>query len=305
MAANRNAKPQKARPRASAKRDAVRAAPRPGASSSRILGDQRWTGAGGLVGAVSVVVALLAWLLPQSSQDDERDPAASNTPSPSATHALAPRASGNVHSTYLSVDNGYDDNAGGPARIVITSHNLGERNLVAQRVRLTLLDKVEISMCAGEGGEIPISGTYAALIPANLEVGDRPIDISLRQAEIPDGVGSFAVKLQLSPTAKDEGISSVYLFRFSVTLVTDGEPKEVLLGPVLVSLPLVLDPDDEASPPIFWGPVDEGGRRPLDFRPDAARIKRCMQENSSRIRNFMRLPGERSQELDLLDRSLR
>ena len=97
----------------------------------------------------------------------------------------------------LIVENGFSrDTAVKPARLTVTVHNVGDATAVQKQVKLELLDDAAVNFCGGEGGDIPITGTFAATVPPDLGRGEV-IKINLKQFQKPDEATSIAVDLQM------------------------------------------------------------------------------------------------------------
>ncbi|RZU76046.1 hypothetical protein EV384_4643 [Micromonospora kangleipakensis] len=207
-------------------------------------------------------------------------------------------AEGTLEAIDMAVENTTGNGTIEPASIDIKVHNKGDARVVTRKIILSVQDQLSVDLCATQG-EIPVSGKYDLVIPANTKPGDS-IEHRINQQIAPDEADRFLVRLQNPETSAIHGVS---LYKIKVAVETNGSPALTEVGHMIVSLPFV---PDEKGEPFYWGAAYEEGRMTLDWlEPYQESIERCMRSNSSKLSDFLIQPGERSEDLRVLKTQLR
>lgn len=117
------------------------------------------------------------------------------------------------------------------SRVEATLHNIGGRLAVITRARIKILHVYELPLCFTQG-DLPVSGSYGVLLPADAEPG-QVVEAPLHQQVGADEPDRFALDLGVDGAH----LKGVYLFDLDISLVNDGSKVPLPLGRVLVSLP--------------------------------------------------------------------
>jgi hypothetical protein len=140
-----------------------------------------------------------------------------------------------------------------PPRLEILLHNTGGRRAVISRARIEIRRVGLLRQCVSQG-DLPLSTTYAATLPAAATPGDV-VEAPLHEQLGADEAGRFAITLGVRADPTSSGYSSegrkslagLYLFELAVSLVSDEGGRPVDVGRALVSLPSAPDP-----PRFYW-----------------------------------------------------
>jgi hypothetical protein len=209
--------------------------------------------------------------------------------------AVKPRL-GNVD---LIVHNG-DEGESGPPRVEVVLHNAGTGRSIVTRATFHILHVVELTQCFTQGG-FPLSGNYDVVLPRDPKAG-QTVTVPVHEQLTGDEADRFTLSLaEESETQSGQSLEGgplhVYVFQLEVSLKHDGSAKFDKLGKILVAVPTIpelegffltkqiLSPAGRAQRLKSWGPT---------FFPMFAA---CWRENTVKLREILRLPGERAERL--------
>jgi hypothetical protein len=130
-------------------------------------------------------------------------------------------------------------------RVEIVLHNLGGGLVVVDQANLQVRRRYELPRCASQD-DLPLSNTYGVPVPVQARPGNL-VEAPLHQQIGPDDADRLAFSLS-AKWPGDGATSTLYLFEFDLSLLTDQPRPEVSLGRVLVSLP-----HHPFAGEYFWG----------------------------------------------------
>ena len=209
--------------------------------------------------------------------------------------AVKPRL-GNVD---LIVHNGADG-AEGPPRIEVVLHNAGTGRSIVTRATFRILHVVELTQCFTQGG-LPLSDNYDVVLPHNPAAG-QTVTVPVHEQLTGDEADRFTLSLAeesetQSGQSAEGGHLHVYVFQLEVSLKHDGSAKFDKLGKVLIAVPTLPDPEGTFLTKQIVSPAGRAQRLqdwgPTFFPMYAA----CWRENTLKLREILRLPGERAEQL--------
>jgi hypothetical protein len=241
--------------------------------------------AGALAGAAAVVVGVIALIVGGGGRE-------------STAPSLA-----NIEPVDLVV---HDNKLGEPPpRLEILLHNTGGKLVVISRARIAIRRVGSVRQCVSQG-DLPLSTTYAATLPAGAAPGDV-VEVPLHQQLGADEADRFAITLgvRAKPGTSEYAIhgepalAGAYLFELSISLVSDEGGRPLDVGRALVSLPFTPD-----APAFYWTRASEprlvqfdrevkaGGNAGFPW-PSAA-AKRCWFSNTKTLTSMLAASAERS-----------
>jgi hypothetical protein len=177
---------------------------------------------------VAAMIAIIAYI--DGSGGD-------SPPAPSLAH---------VEPVDLVVHNGAA--AESPPRLEILLHNTGDQRAVISRANIEIRRVGLLRQCFSQG-DLPLSTTYAATLPANA-APRYVVQAPLHEQLGADEADRFAVKLgvRADPASSSYSIRGVpslaglYLFEIAISLVSDEGGQPLGVGRALVSLPFAPEP---------------------------------------------------------------
>ena len=247
---------------------------------------------GAPIGIAGVVVAILAL---GASGDHE---------------AGARKSSAHVKPIELVVHNGiFEDH---PPTLELFLHNLGRRRAVLTRARIEVLRVGLVRQCVSQG-DLPLSTTYAATIPADAKPGDA-VEVSLHEQLGGDQADRFAIALGIRAnpasssysTGKRMSLPGPFLFELAISLVGDAGRRPLAVGRALVSIPFA-----PIAPEFYWSPASESQLKNFGLAEARARAanpsippwpsqtsKDCWRSNTRTLRRMLSSDATRSPTLD-------
>ncbi len=146
----------------------------------------------------------------------------------------------------LVVHNG--DATEAPPRLEILLHNIGDKRAVLSRANIEIRRVALLRQCFSQG-DLPLSTTYAATLPANAAPG-HVVQAPLHEQLGGDEAGRFAIGLGVrADPAKSsysirgkQNLAGLYLFEIAISLISDEGGQPLSVGRALVSLPSTPEP---------------------------------------------------------------
>lgn len=199
-----------------------------------------------------------------------------------------------------------------PPRLEILLHNTGDKLAVVDRAKIEIRRVGSLRQCVSQG-DLPLSTTYAATLPAGASPGDA-VEVPLHQQLGADEADRFAITLgvRAKPGSSQytirgkQSLPGPYLFELAVSLVSDEDSRPLDIGRALVSLPFTPD-----APMFYW---DRASKESLvQFGREEARVseesggtippwpspmaKSCWFSNTGTLRSMLASSAERSPSL--------
>lgn len=146
-----------------------------------------------------------------------------------------------------------------PPRLEILLHNTGGQRTVLSRAKIEIRRVGSLRQCVSQG-DLPLSTTYAATLPADAAPGDV-VEAPLHQQLGADEADRFAIALgvRAAPGSSRytsrgrESLPGPYLFELAVSLVSDEGGRPLDVGRALVSVPFAPD-----APVFYWDRASKG-----------------------------------------------
>jgi hypothetical protein len=146
-----------------------------------------------------------------------------------------------------------------PPRLEILLHNTGGQRAVLSRAKIEIRRVGSLRQCVSQG-DLPLSTTYAATLPADASPGDV-VEAPLHQQLGADEADRFAIALGVRAAPRSsrytsrgrESLPGPYLFELAISLVSDEGGRPLDVGSALVSVPFAPD-----APVFYWDRASEG-----------------------------------------------
>lgn len=135
-----------------------------------------------------------------------------------------------------------------PPRLEILLHNIGDKRAVLSRANIEIRRVGLLRQCFSQG-DLPLSTTYAATLPANAAPG-HVVQAPLHEQLGGDEADRFAIGLGVrADPAKSsysmggkQNLPGLYLFEVAISLISDEGGQPLSVGRALVSLPVAPEP---------------------------------------------------------------
>lgn len=217
----------------------------------------------------------------------------------------------------LVVHNGvYADN---PPRLEIILHNTGAKRAVVSRANIEIRRVGLLRQCFSQG-ELPLSTTYAATLPANAAVGDV-VQAPLHEQLGDDEADRFAIELgvRADPASSSysmggrQSLAGLYLFEIAISMVSDEGAQPLSVGRALVSLPSAPEPVG-----FYWDHASLGSLKQYSLTEARSReelgdslppwpspyTKKCWLSNTRTLRSMLSSQTKRSPTLEVIGTSI-
>lgn len=230
-------------------------------------------------------------------------------PAPSLAH---------VEPVDLVVHNGGTTEA--PPRLEILLHNTGDKRAVLSRANIEIRRVRLLRQCFSQG-DLPLSTTYAATLPANAAPG-HVVQAPLHEQLGGDEADRFAIGLGVrADPAKSsysvggkQNLAGLYLFEVAISLISDEGGQPLSVGRALVSLPFAPEPfgfywDRPTVERVvaFDRGVERSRKASLDspFPPwPPAWTKKCWFANTKTLRSTLSSNAKRSPTMEVVGNSI-
>lgn len=211
----------------------------------------------------------------------------------------------------LVVHNGiYEDP---PPRLEILLHNTGAERAVVSQANIEIRRVGLLRQCFSQG-DLPLSTTYAATLPANAAPRDV-VQAPLHEQLGGDEADRFAIKLgvRADPASSSysmggrQSLAGLYLFEIAISMISDEGGHPLGVGRALVSLP-----STPASFGFYWDRASLGRLRQFSLAEAKSReelgdsippwpspyTKKCWLSNTRTLRSMLSSHAKRSPTLE-------
>jgi hypothetical protein len=186
-------------------------------------------------------------------------------------------------------------------QVQATVLNTGGTTVLIKSALLRILRVYTVPVCYSQG-EIPLSGSYEAVLPQSVGRGPGSVvTVPLHDEARPGGSDRFAVSLSVAKSPKKTYTARLYQIALSIISGSGGNITSI--GDFLVSLPYPLAPGEQ-----YWtNELASASRSQLIgyFGGNIGHILHCYRTNAARLKHSLRLRGVRGVGLQRVGQELR